>query len=293
MSRARTSAGRGRRRRARRRSTSSPRTSRSAGRARGPPGGAPGAVAGREPARAGAVLAVGSDRGRDVVVIRLDVRTAGMPAQIDEIDLGRCLGEVLLDVELLEIPERGVLLVRLRLDREMKDLVQPVVDPPLVPGDGLGADPLGDAQAVEDLERALGVRDPPRGNPAAPTEASRSRTTTGTPRRPRSSARVRPARPAPTITTGYVGTSGASSSAGRWKGCSTKRYDENVEVGSSPTVMMSRRDQWGVPQRSTVNDRCGSLTDHAPFSQTPTGSRASRLPPLACAADLDGVRLPV
>ena len=197
-----------------------------------------------------------------------------MPAQIDGIDLRRCLGEVLLDVELLEIPERRVLLVRLRLDREMKDLVQPVVDPPLVPGHGLGADPLGDPQAVEDLERALGIRDPPRGN------ACSSHRGVAVENDHRDAAKAEVERK------GHSGETGADDHDG------IRRHLGRVELGRAAERMLHeavRRerggriepDGHGVTPRLRVVGVLGSLTDHAPSSQTPIGSRASRLPPLA------------
>ena len=110
------------------------------------------------------------------------------------------LVEIFLDVVLLQVHEGRELVAGLGQQVEAVDRLVAQIDLALLPGDALLDHALGDAEAVPDLEAALGLADRAAAE-ARPCRRRRARTT-GTPRVARTSASVGPAMPAPTMTTG-------------------------------------------------------------------------------------------
>ena len=122
-----------------------------------PAQGRAGAIAGDHPFGIEAVRAVRRlDRQGGALRVRRDACDAVPPAQLDQAgEFGGALGEVRLDIMLLEIDESRHPMTGLGQQVEAPQLFVAVVKTPDLPGDALVQHARADAQAVEDLQAAL------------------------------------------------------------------------------------------------------------------------------------------
>ena len=96
------------------------------------------------------------------VVARLDAAHLVAPADVDRVELGGALAQELLEVILLQVDEGGHLVPVLRQEVEAIEERVALEDLADLPGDALLQAFVGDAEPVEDLQRALGVADAAR-----------------------------------------------------------------------------------------------------------------------------------
>jgi hypothetical protein len=118
---------------------------------------------GREQVVAGQVVGAvrGLHRQAGAVAARLDAGDPVLPADLRAAQLRGARDQPFLGIVLLQVHEGGPVVARLGQQVELVDLAVAEEHPAPVPGDPLVAHPLGDAQAVADLERALGEADRP------------------------------------------------------------------------------------------------------------------------------------
>ena len=114
------------------------------------------AVGGDQPVGMHRVFAIGcADAKRDAVGFLFDADDFAAPAQLGLRELAQALDQELLDPVLLQVDERRPAVTLAGQQVEFVDLLVAKENPADAPADALLHQPLGAAQAVENLERAL------------------------------------------------------------------------------------------------------------------------------------------
>src|SRR5919109_4289655 len=82
-----------------------------------------------------------------------------LPAQVHRANRLQLVDEKLLDIELLQVHERGEFLIGLRLQVEAVETLLAAEDLDFIPGHAFLPYTLRNTEALKDLERALGIAD--------------------------------------------------------------------------------------------------------------------------------------